>query len=59
MNNDESFKDFILIKFKKAKEAEKQWLLSLQNIPNGIMIFDIKNEKVIFENEMMNDLLKD
>jgi hypothetical protein len=29
MNNDESFKDFILIKFKKAKEAEKQWLLSL------------------------------
>jgi len=23
------------------------------------MIFDVKNEKVIFENEMMNDILKE
>jgi len=23
------------------------------------MIYDIKNEKVVFENEMMNDMLKD
>jgi hypothetical protein len=44
-------------KFYKAKETEKKWLLSLKKIPNGIMIYNLKDNQVIFENEMMKDIL--
>lgn len=44
-------------KFYVTKETEKQWLSSLKCIPNGIMIYNLKNNEVIFKNEMIKDIL--
>ena len=44
-------------KFYVTKETEKQWLSSLKCIPNGIMIYNLLSKEVIFENDMMRDIL--
>jgi hypothetical protein len=37
-------------KFFQAKDAENQWLQSLDNISHGVMIYNLKENKIIFEN---------
>ena len=57
MINYKQYRDFMEAKFYMTKEAEKKWLQSLKSIPNGIMIFNLKDNQVIFENDMMRDIL--
>ena len=45
------------MKFNETKEAEKKWLSSLKNIPNGVMIYNMKENQVIFENPMIREIL--
>ena len=45
------------MKFYETKEAEKKWLSSLTNMPNGVMIYNIKENQVIFENPMIREIL--
>ena len=55
---DDSFTSYVLDRFQKAAELEKQWLKSLQNMPNGIMLYNMKEKTVTFENEMMRTIFK-
>ena len=45
------------MKFYETKEAEKKWLSSLTNMPNGVMIYNIKENQVIFENPKIREIL--
>ena len=45
------------MKFNETKDAEKRWLSSLTNIPNGVIIYNIKENQVIFENPMIREIL--
>lgn len=38
----ERYQEFILLRFKKAHDAEIQWLQSLKSIPNGITIYSLQ-----------------
>jgi hypothetical protein len=40
--NQQEYLFFLLQKLKLAIEREKQWLESLKNVPNGILIYNIK-----------------
>ena len=37
----DNFKEFMKMKFFETKDAEKKWLSSLKNVPNGIVIYNI------------------
>lgn len=50
--------EFVQEKFFKANEAEKQWLRSLNNISHGLMIYNLNENKIIFENYMIANILK-
>jgi c-di-AMP phosphodiesterase-like protein len=45
------------MKFNVTKAAEKKWLSSLTNMPNGVMIYNIEENQVIFENPMIKEIL--
>jgi c-di-AMP phosphodiesterase-like protein len=55
---DDNFTSYVLDRFQKAAELEKQWLKSLQNMPTGIMLYNMKEKTVTFENEMMRYIFK-
>ena len=54
---DDNFKIFMKMKFNETKDAEKRWLSSLTNIPNGVIIYNIKENQVIFENPKIREIL--
>jgi len=53
---DDNFTTYVLERFQKAAELEKQWLKSLQNMPNGIMLYNMNEKTVTFENQMMRTI---
>ena len=43
LQNSHKYQEFMEAKFYKTKETEKKWLLSLKKIPNGLMIYNLKD----------------
>lgn len=47
----DKFDEFIQEKYKKANNAEVMWLQSLKSMPNGVVIYNYEEKKIIFENQ--------
>jgi len=55
---DSDFILFIVERFKQEIQTEKLWLQTLNNMPNGIILFNYMDDSIIFENQMVEDILK-
>ena len=55
---DSDFIIFIVERFKQEIQTEKLWLQTLNNMPNGIILFNYMDDSIIFENQMVEDILK-
>ena len=53
---DQNFNQFITIRFFKAKETEKLWHETIKKLPNGIILYNIDQDEIIFENEQLKDI---
>jgi len=53
----DKFDEFIQDKYKKANNAEVMWLQSLKSMPNGVVIYNYEEKKIIFENQKINQIL--
>jgi hypothetical protein len=59
VNFSSEFQDYIWEKFINSKNLEKRWFETLQNLSNGIFLYDIPTKKIIFKNAMVNKILGD
>lgn len=53
---DDVYFEFMIDRYQRLKEVEKQWFECLQNFPNGILLYDREKKKVIFENTKLNTI---
>jgi hypothetical protein len=55
---DSQFITFIVQRFIQEIETEKLWLQTLNNMPNGIILFNYMDDSIVFENHMVEGILK-
>lgn len=54
---EDDYLDFILKQYKKEVLIQQQWRQCLQKIPNGVILYDLKEGEVVFENTMVDSIM--
>lgn len=47
---EDDYSNFILSQCQNALHTQKQWLRCLQKIPNGVILYNLKQAEIVFEN---------
>ena len=54
---DSCISKFICDTFHKLEETKEKWFTSLQKMPNGVLIYDIKQNKITYQNHVLEDIV--